>query len=473
MRRPGRQPVPGPDRGAGRRAGRAAARAAAARAGARRPGRAGRRGTGRARDTRGCRVAAGPRSTRSRSRACCGTRSATCSPTPCWPYGAGRGPGRVDERSGDRRGVPVGVLSEDVAGELVDHHCHGVTTADLDDDGRRGAAVRGRRPGPGRDELRHPARAGRPPALRAAAGPGAACVPARVPGPAARARAGRGEPPVPRRDRHDPFCVDTGFRPDGLTTPEQLAAIGGGTGHHVVRLETVAEALAAGGVEPGELAGPVRRAAGRDGPGQRGGRGEVDRRIPDRARPGPDSAGAGRGRRGRRGLGRCPARAPGAGPDDARRRGRARAADPVPHRLRRHRHPDVPGRPDAAHRLAASAPGAGHAAALLAVPAPGLYLAAVHPHVHLDVGLALHYVGPTRAGRCWRRRPSGPVRQAALLLGRLRPAGAVPPRRADVPAGARRPAGRADRSRRVVRAGRRPDRPADRARQRRRRVRFA
>jgi predicted TIM-barrel fold metal-dependent hydrolase len=25
------------------------------------------------------------------------------------------------------------------------------------------------------------------------------------------------------------------------------------------------------------------------------------------------------------------------------------------------------------------------------------YLAAVHPHVHLDVGLALHFVGPTRA----------------------------------------------------------------------------
>ncbi|MEU5095256.1 amidohydrolase family protein [Streptomyces sp. NPDC020996] len=51
----------------------------------------------------------------------------------------------------------------------------------------------------------------------------------------------------------DVFCVDTGFAPDRnrLTTPEQLAAACGGRAYEVVRLENVAEAVAARGVQAG------------------------------------------------------------------------------------------------------------------------------------------------------------------------------------------------------------------------------
>ena len=63
------------------------------------------------------------------------------------------------------------------------------------------------------------------------------------------------------------FCVDTGFRSDGLTTPLELASIAGGTGYEIVRLESVAESLApevvAGGGDGPDfadrLAGRVRQ----------------------------------------------------------------------------------------------------------------------------------------------------------------------------------------------------------------------
>ncbi|AWW36630.1 MULTISPECIES: amidohydrolase family protein [Streptomyces] len=59
------------------------------------------------------------------------------------------------------------------------------------------------------------------------------------------------------------FCVDTGYAPDRLTTPAELAraAGGGAVAHEVVRLEGVAEAVAAAGVEPDEYAGTFLAAA--------------------------------------------------------------------------------------------------------------------------------------------------------------------------------------------------------------------
>ena len=86
--------------------------------------------------------------------------------------------------------------------------------------------------------------------------------------------------------------------------------------------------------------------------------------------------------------------------------GRPGTADPVPHRLRRQRHPDERGRPDAAHRLAAPAPGARDAAALLALaPArllPGLHLPATSTSTWAR---SCTTSGRGAASRCWPRRP--------------------------------------------------------------------
>ncbi|HEY3483620.1 MAG TPA: amidohydrolase family protein, partial [Streptomyces sp.] len=45
----------------------------------------------------------------------------------------------------------------------------------------------------------------------------------------------------------DHWIVDAGYQGDRLLSPEALARAGGGAGHEVVRLETLAESLAAGG----------------------------------------------------------------------------------------------------------------------------------------------------------------------------------------------------------------------------------
>ena len=61
----------------------------------------------------------------------------------------------------------------------------------------------------------------------------------------------------------DTFCVDTGYVPDRLTTPSELACAAGSpapAAYDVVRLETVAEAVAAEGVEPDEYASAFRTA---------------------------------------------------------------------------------------------------------------------------------------------------------------------------------------------------------------------
>jgi predicted TIM-barrel fold metal-dependent hydrolase len=48
----------------------------------------------------------------------------------------------------------------------------------------------------------------------------------------------------------DHWLVDTGYRGDALTSPDALGRAAGGHGHHVVRLEALAEALAARGTSP-------------------------------------------------------------------------------------------------------------------------------------------------------------------------------------------------------------------------------
>ncbi|MFD5793570.1 amidohydrolase family protein [Streptomyces diastatochromogenes] len=57
------------------------------------------------------------------------------------------------------------------------------------------------------------------------------------------------------------FCVDTGYAPHPVTSPAELAEAAGAAAFEVVRLEQVAEAVAARGVEAGEYATRFRAAA--------------------------------------------------------------------------------------------------------------------------------------------------------------------------------------------------------------------
>jgi predicted TIM-barrel fold metal-dependent hydrolase len=59
----------------------------------------------------------------------------------------------------------------------------------------------------------------------------------------------------------DVFCVDTGYAPDRITTPREIAEAAGGTSYEVVRLEGVAESVGAAGVEPDAYADAFRTAA--------------------------------------------------------------------------------------------------------------------------------------------------------------------------------------------------------------------
>ena len=56
------------------------------------------------------------------------------------------------------------------------------------------------------------------------------------------------------------LCVDTGFTPEPLTSPAELGDLAGATAHEIVRLERVAEDVAAAGVGAAAFAGAVRSA---------------------------------------------------------------------------------------------------------------------------------------------------------------------------------------------------------------------
>jgi predicted TIM-barrel fold metal-dependent hydrolase len=132
---------------------------------------------------------------------------------------------------------------------LVDHHCHGITTADLDAAAFDELATESSEPGvPGRmlavSQLGVAIRRECAPVLGLAAHCGAEDYLAR--------RAELGGPEVSRRllaaAGIDSFFVDTGYRGGDLLSPGQLARLCGRTAREVVRLETVAERLAAGQV---------------------------------------------------------------------------------------------------------------------------------------------------------------------------------------------------------------------------------
>jgi predicted TIM-barrel fold metal-dependent hydrolase len=289
--------------------------------------------------------------------------------------------------------------------DLTDHHCHGVARDDLDREGFEALLSEGGPPPDGVTNFDTPVGI----AVRRHCAP-VLDLPAHAPPEeyvARRAELGGRE--VTRRllsaAGTGDFCVDTGFRPEGLLGPGELAAAGGGTGYEIVRLEALAESVAAAGVEGGEFAAAfgIALEGALAQPGAVGVKSVAAYRIGFDFDPRPPSredvaAAAGSW------LDR------GASPD-----GRWRLEDPV---LVRHLLWTAveQGRPIQLHVGFGDSDIRMHRVdpALLTdwlhahrVPVMLLhcwphhrtasYLAAIYPHVYLDLGLVLHYVGPSRS----------------------------------------------------------------------------
>lgn len=286
--------------------------------------------------------------------------------------------------------------------DLVDHHCHGAVTDDPDRAGFEALLTEGEA-WPGVSPFDSPVGI----AVRRHCAP-LLDLPRHAPADvyvARRAELGAAE--VNRRFLRAAgagvFCVDTGFAPHPVTGPAELAAAAGATAYEVVRLEGVAEAVAAGGVEPDAYAEAFRAAAweavGR--PGVVGVKSVAAYRTGfdlDPARPSPAEV-----TRAARGW---------------LARGGGRLDDPVLVRELLWTAVDL-GRPlqlhtgfgDADIRMHRVDPTlltdwlhltAGTIPVLLLHCWPyqrqAAYLSAVFERVHLDVGLTLHHVGPARAG---------------------------------------------------------------------------
>ncbi|MEU3614816.1 amidohydrolase family protein [Streptomyces sp. NPDC006872] len=145
--------------------------------------------------------------------------------------------------------------------ELVDHHCHGVVTDPLDRPAFEALLTEGGR-WPGVSTFDTPAGV----AVRRHCAP-LLDLEHHTPADLYLARrAELGPQEVNRRflraARTAVFCVDTGFAPHRVTTPAELAeTAGAAVAHQVVRLESVAEAVAARGVEADGYADAFRAAA--------------------------------------------------------------------------------------------------------------------------------------------------------------------------------------------------------------------
>ncbi|MEV1085509.1 amidohydrolase family protein [Streptomyces sp. NPDC050211] len=155
----------------------------------------------------------------------------------------------------------MGAVQDELAAlPLFDHHCHGVTTADLDREGFESLLTEGGT-WPGISTFDTPVGT----AVRRHCAP-LLDLPRHAPADAYLARRTElGARDVNRRfltaARTEVFCVDTGYTPDRLTAPAELAEAADADAFEVVRLESLAEAVAAEGVEPDEYARMVRAAA--------------------------------------------------------------------------------------------------------------------------------------------------------------------------------------------------------------------
>ncbi|OIK25053.1 amidohydrolase family protein [Streptomyces malaysiense] len=144
--------------------------------------------------------------------------------------------------------------------ELVDHHCHGAVTADLSFEEFESLLTEGEA-WPGVSPFDSPVGI----AVRRHCAP-LLDLPRHAPPDAYVARrAELGWREVNRRFLTaagvGTFCVDTGHTPRPLTSPAELAEASGAAAYEVVRLERIAEEAAARGVEAGEYAAVFRAAA--------------------------------------------------------------------------------------------------------------------------------------------------------------------------------------------------------------------
>ena len=142
---------------------------------------------------------------------------------------------------------------------LVDHHCHGVLTRDADTGTLESMLTEGDR-WPGGSVF--DSRAGF--AFRRLCPPVLGLPPHAEPADYAARRSDLGAAEVSRRFLRlagvSVLCVDTGFTPEPLTSPAELGALAGARAHEIVRLERVAEEVAAAGVGAGAFADAVRSA---------------------------------------------------------------------------------------------------------------------------------------------------------------------------------------------------------------------
>lgn len=143
---------------------------------------------------------------------------------------------------------------------LVDHHCHGIVTADLDRTAFESLLTEGEA-WPGISAFDTPVGV----AVRRHCAP-LLDLPRHAPADVYLARRAEwGGREVNRRflaaAGTGTFCVDTGHTPRPVTSPGGLAAAADGVAHEVVRLEAVAEAVAAAGVEPDAYGTDFRTAA--------------------------------------------------------------------------------------------------------------------------------------------------------------------------------------------------------------------
>jgi len=141
--------------------------------------------------------------------------------------------------------------------QLVDHHCHGVLLRDGDQATLESQLTEGG-PFPGGSVfdsgIGFAFRRLCPPVLE---------LPADLPVTEYAARRGElGTDAVNRRFLRaaglTALCVDTGYEPEPITTPEQLADLSGARAYEVVRLEVIAEEVGASGISAQGFADAVR-----------------------------------------------------------------------------------------------------------------------------------------------------------------------------------------------------------------------
>src|ERR671932_817480 len=137
---------------------------------------------------------------------------------------------------------------------LIDHHCHGVAGGELDRSALETLISEGGAPPHGETNFDTPVGL----AIRRHCAPLLDLAPQAPVEEYLARRSELGTAEVNRRYLRatgtSRYLVDTGHRPQGLTTPEEMSELTGSATSQIVRLESVAESLAEEGVEASEFA---------------------------------------------------------------------------------------------------------------------------------------------------------------------------------------------------------------------------